>query len=163
VRTGLTGLCACAALLADTWKLLISCVLMSRVSSTETKTRCIGGFFQAYPTPSDAIMANPSDVLPIISGLGLFETRWRAVVAITQRFLEMPEFRVGLDKEHKVYGLGEFGIDSYLIFTQYPAGCDMTPADKNLRAYCGWLKSSLAGGAVKTEPQVKVEPGIKVE
>lgn len=32
----------------DAWKLLISCVLMSRVSSADTKHTCIGGFFERY-------------------------------------------------------------------------------------------------------------------
>eukprot|EP00038_Savillea_parva_P010484 m.190679 g.190679 ORF g.190679 m.190679 type:complete len:470 (+) comp18084_c0_seq1:65-1474(+) len=139
----------------DTWKLLISCVLMSRVSSLDVKTRSIGSFFQHYPTPSAAIEANPADVLKLISGLGLFENRWRSVVAITQRFLEMPEFTVGLDKENKIYGVGEFGVDSYLIFTRHPSGCHLTPNDKNLRAYCSWLKSldtADANPVVKTEP-----------
>jgi hypothetical protein len=33
------------------WRLLIACNLMSRVSSAETKKRCIEGFFAAFPTP----------------------------------------------------------------------------------------------------------------
>ena len=33
------------------WRLLISCNLMSRVSSAETKHRCIEGFFASFPTP----------------------------------------------------------------------------------------------------------------
>jgi hypothetical protein len=33
------------------WRLLITCCLMSRVSSAETKMRCIEGFFSAFPTP----------------------------------------------------------------------------------------------------------------
>jgi len=33
------------------WRLLITCCLMSRVSSAETKIRCIEGFFSAFPTP----------------------------------------------------------------------------------------------------------------
>ena len=128
---------------------------MSRVSSVDVKTRSIGSFFQHYPTPSAAIEANPADVLKLISGLGLFENRWRSVVAITQRFLEMPEFTVVLDKENKIYGVGEFGVDSYLIFTRHPSGCHLTPNDKNLRAYCSWLKSldtADANPVVKTEP-----------
>ena len=36
----------------DVWTLLISCLLMSRVSSMETKERCIGMLFELYPDPS---------------------------------------------------------------------------------------------------------------
>jgi hypothetical protein len=51
----------------------------------------------------------------------------------------MPEFTVGLEKEVKVYGLGEFGVDSYLIFCA-GEGRNITPNDKNLRAFTTWLK-----------------------
>ena len=37
----------------DPWRLLSCCVLMSRVSSWETKHFCIAEFFKAFPTPSD--------------------------------------------------------------------------------------------------------------
>ena len=37
----------------DPWRLLSCCVLMSRVSSWETKHFCISEFFKAFPTPSD--------------------------------------------------------------------------------------------------------------
>ena len=55
---------------ADTWKLLIACVLMSRVSSADVKHRCIGGFFAKYPTPSAALDADPAEVQPILAALG---------------------------------------------------------------------------------------------
>jgi hypothetical protein len=36
----------------DVWKLLVACLLMSRVSSMETKEKCIDGLFRLFPTPS---------------------------------------------------------------------------------------------------------------
>ena len=38
---------------ADCYRLIVACLLMSRVSSHDCKTRCINGFFAAFPTPSD--------------------------------------------------------------------------------------------------------------
>ena len=57
----------------DVWRLLCACVLMSRVSSHETKARCIAAFFARFPTPSAfaAPDTDPSDVLPLIQSLGL--------------------------------------------------------------------------------------------
>ncbi len=37
---------------SDVWKLLISCLLMSRVSSMDTKEKCINGLFRLFPDPS---------------------------------------------------------------------------------------------------------------
>lgn len=137
---------------------------MSRVASHETKHRCISGFFDRFPTPSAAIEADPKDVLDIIAPLGLFDNRIRAVIAVTERFLTMDAFDCGMEKEVKIYGIGEFGVDSYRIFCRNE-GCDMTPADRNLRAFTSWLKDSQAntqrsitdassahGIVVKTEP-----------
>ena len=59
------------------WKLLVACALMSRVSSHETKTRCIEGFFQLCPTPTALLDTDPHDVEQIILPLGLFDNRWR--------------------------------------------------------------------------------------
>ena len=68
---------------------------MSRVSSAETKHRCIEGFFAAFPTPS-ACMENcePATCLPIIDSLALFENRYTSIVDITRRFLSDLEVRL---------------------------------------------------------------------
>lgn len=129
----------------STWKLLIACCLMSRVSSAEVKTRCLQGFFSRWPTPSAALDAPPQDVLSVLKPLGLFDNRFRSVLEISSTFLLMPEFQIDL-KEHKVYGVGEFAYDSYLIFTR-GLGAKMVPKDKNLRAYCAWAKNQTKGAS----------------
>lgn len=59
----------------DVYRLLISCVLMSRVSSHDCKTRCINAFFDACPTPSDVRDTSDVDITAIIKPLGLSESR----------------------------------------------------------------------------------------
>merc|ERR1712046_353410 len=66
----------------DGWKLLVACVLMSRVSSHETKTRCIEGFFELCPKPSHLLELDAVAVERVINPLGLFDNRWRSLVAI---------------------------------------------------------------------------------
>merc|ERR1719387_3372730 len=102
----------------DPWRLLSCCVLMSRVSSWETKHFCIPEFFKAFPTPSDFSpqAEDPSLVRDVIRPLGLFDNRFKALVALTSRFLTCESFDVGLDKHNKVYGVGAFGVDSYEVF-----------------------------------------------
>ncbi len=126
------------------WRLLIACVLMSRVSSVETKERAISGFFRRYPTPSAAVEADPQDIFDIIKSLGLFDNRLKAVIDISSKFLSLPEFKCDLTKENKIAGIGQFGYDSYLIFCRNQ-GSKLVPDDRNLAAYCRWAKSQEAG------------------
>lgn len=69
----------------------------------------------------------------------------QSLLAATKRMLEMPAFDIGLDPQNKVYGIGEFGYHSYLLFCR-DAGKSLKPKDKAL-AYvvclssittCGW-------------------------
>ena len=92
------------------------------------------------------------DVLKILAPLGLFENRFRAVVAISERFLGMDEFHVSLDKEFKIYGIGEFGVDSFNIFCR-GGGASMAPSDRNLAAFCRWLKDTQGPASAKAEPE----------
>ena len=124
------------------WRLLISCVLMSRVSSVPVKTLAINSFFAKYPTPSDALDSDPADAFKILKSLGLFDNRYKSVIEISTTFLTMPTFACGLDKDiNKIRGVGEFGVDSFNIFVRGEAH-EMYPADKNLLAYCNWVRRS---------------------
>jgi len=124
----------------DVWQLLCTCVLMSRVSSWETKHNTISAFFEAYPTPSHLLdVSDPDEVLKVIKPLGLFPGRMQSLVAISTKMLEMPQFVLGLNKEHKIYGIGEFGFQSYQIFCQNK-GCSIHPGDKALAGFCNWQK-----------------------
>jgi methyl-CpG-binding domain protein 4 len=125
----------------DPWRLLVSCALMSRVSSIKVKHACIGRFFAQYPTPSASLDADPQDIFAIIAPLGLFENRLQSLISISQRFLEMPEFNCSLEPEFKMYGIGEFGVDSFRIFCR-GQGQKMSPSDRTLASFVGWLKRS---------------------
>ena len=142
----------------DAWALLIACNLMSRVSSAETKKRCIGDFFARYPTPSDALEANPREAVDLINGLGLFESRFRSILDISEKFLQMSEFDCSLEKESKIYGIGDFGVASFNIWCR-GLGHSLHPNDKNLASFCDWLRREHPmTGAEAEEGKVKAEP-----
>ena len=118
------------------------------MSSAKTKETALELFFQRYPNPTSCIDANPSEMHECIAPLGLFETRFRSIVEISRAFLSRHVlFNVGLTKEFKIYGIGEFGVDSYNIFCRdicgKKDGSNYTPSDKNLQAYCRWRKGVL--------------------
>ena len=117
---------------------------MSRVSSASVKEKAIKMFFDNYPTPTACLHADPSHLHKFISPLGLFETRFRSIVEVSRKFLSLSVvFNVGLTKELKIYGIGEFGVDSFQIFCRDVVGNDSNycPGDKNLQSYCRWRKT----------------------
>ena len=122
----------------DTWRLLVCCILMSRVSSGKVKHQCISGFFEKYPTPTDFIHAKSEDCQNLLYPLGLFENRIKSLIALTERYLSQPEFDVALKGENKIYGIGQFGIESYYIFCK--SMMDIRPKDATLASYIKCMK-----------------------
>jgi len=64
----------------------------------------------------------------------------KALISLTSAFLSKATFDVDL-KENKIYGIGQFGVDSYNIFCKSFIG---NPSDKTLKRYVHWFKSSAA-------------------
>ena len=142
------------------WRLLVSCTLMSRVSSAAVKDVALPAFFARYPTPTAALEADPPDVLKILAPLGLFPNRMRSVVEVSRCFLAMPRFDVGLKPPLKIYGIGEFGLDSFLIFCR-DRGATLVPADRNLAGYCRWRKQIAAAEPAIDKASNGAEPKSK--
>ncbi len=131
----------------DTWQLLACCALMSRVSSWAVKHTTIAAFFARWPTPS-ALLASetsPDDVQAVLHPLGLFPARMQSLVALSRRFLEAPVFECGLAAENKIYGFGEFGVQSFQIFCRGNLG--FTPADATLKAFVAAQRRQAAKAA----------------
>ena len=144
----------------DAWQLLVACVLMSRVrsssvrlilirlilfhlppqvSSWDVKHNTISAFFAKYPTPTHALAASPNDVLEVIRPLGLFPARFRSIVEVSTKVVsDVGEFDVGPEPTRKVYGVGEFGIDSFEVFVR--GDLARQPADKTLQSFVSWQK-----------------------
>merc|ERR1719389_74795 len=71
----------------------------------------------------------------------------KSLVAVSERFLEMPAFDVGLQGDLKIYGIGQFGLDSFQIFIR--GRLDFQPGDRTLQAFVRWQK---AHGEAGPEP-----------
>ncbi|CAM9427683.1 unnamed protein product [Ectocarpus fasciculatus] len=129
---------------ADTWRLLVACILMSRVSSWETKHNCISAFFALYPTPTAFLQETGwSRVKNEINSLGLFDDRLKSLISLTTRFIEADEFEVDPDpkSEHKIRGVGAFGHESYLVFCR-DAGATicLSAGGKPIAPFVAWRK-----------------------
>ena len=141
----------------DVWQLLVSCLLMTRVSSQETKDRALAAFFDTFPSPSAFKASQDEEVFEIIKSLGLFDTRIRGLRDVTERFLSMPRFVIGMEKDIKPYGCGPFVYESYLIFC-CGHGCSIQASDKNLRGYCAWLRRMSDSSFSSEAPPVAAIP-----
>jgi len=96
---------------ADSWRLLCSCILMSRVSSWDTKHNCISAFFERYPTPSALLQEDKwHRVREVINPLGLFDDRLKSLTSLTTHFFAHDNFEISLERNspHKVLFLHLF-------------------------------------------------------
>ena len=151
---------------ADSWRLLVSCILMSRVSSWKTKHECISAFFEKYPTPTAfAEESDSANVLTAIKSLGLFDDRLRSLVALTDTFLRgaplepskkksprADEFKVETDRKsvHKVHGVGPFGVESWLVFCKdQGATIKLSKGGEPLAPFVAWRKLAAKADAKK--------------
>ena len=122
---------------------------MSRVSSWNTKHRCISGFFEHYPTPSSfAAETQWANVKALINPLGLFDDRLQSLVALTTRFLDAEEFACHPDRKspHKIRGIGAFGYESWLVFCKdMGATLKLSDGGKPLAPFVAWRRRVEAG------------------
>lgn len=142
---------------ADVWRLLVSCILMSRVSSFDTKHRCISAFFSLYPTPSSFLdETNWSRVKGMIHSLGLFDDRLKSLIALTTRFIGADVFSVNADNksEHKIHGIGAFGYESYLVFCRDEgASIRLSDGGRPIAPFVVWRKK-LAASTGETDDSI---------
>ena len=124
----------------DAWQLLVACVLMSRVSSWATKHECISKFFQAFPTPTARSPPSRTPSSPSSNPWVCFPNRYRSLVEVSARVLtETGPLDVGLEPGvNKIYGVGEFGVDSFDVFCR--GDLSRTPGDKTLQSFVAWQK-----------------------
>lgn len=117
--------------------------LWPRVSSWNVKHNTIAAFFAKYPTPTAALEAQPDEVLEVIRPLGLFPTRMRSIVEVSAKLLrDVGAFEVGHAPPTKVYGVGEFGVDSFEVFCR--GDLAVVAADKTVRSFVEWQKRHAA-------------------
>ncbi len=71
--------------------------------------------------------------------MGLFPARFRSIVEVSTKVVsDVGDFDVGPEPSRKVYGVGEFGIDSFEVFVRGDLG--RQPADKTLQSFVSWQK-----------------------
>lgn len=122
----------------DPWKIFVACIFCNLTRRVDAEPY-IWKFFERYPNPESAASADPAEIQKMISRLGLSERRSRALVKMSDDYLN----KDWKDDPKSLYGIGEYASDAYQIFC---AGNwkSVTPKDHALNDYHDFLKSQAA-------------------
>ena len=94
-------------------------------------------FFKRWPTAKDAAEAVESDIVSVISTLGLSNRRARTLKRMSDEFLNK-----SWDDPIELYGIGKYGSDAWHIFRKGDWE-SVSPKDHALVFYHDWLKEEL--------------------
>ena len=110
----------------DGWKMLVCCMLVNITNRKQVDTvRDI--LFKQYPTPNDMMKARHSDLVSIIKPLGLYNTRAKRLIKMSEGYVK------GFQSVDELYGIGQYAKDSWEIFQNN--NLKIKPNDKVLQEY----------------------------
>lgn len=120
----------------EPWRLLVACMMLNQTTNVQVK-QIMPKFFERYPGPGAATMANMIEMAEIIRPLGLYNRRSHAIQRMSRDWLDWGE-RIDVDVS-EFYGIGKYATDSYRIFVlgELPASEDAVQ-DKELKKYVRW-------------------------
>jgi endonuclease III len=101
----------------EPWKLLVCCILLAQTSRTNVNM-VLDDLFARYPSEHHLMMADSGELAAIIRPCGIQNKR--AITLIRMSFAwatRAPSSNVPTDRwVSNLYGVGEYGVDSYRIF-----------------------------------------------
>jgi methyl-CpG-binding domain protein 4 len=119
----------------DPWKIFVACIFCNLTKRVHAEPY-MWKFFETYPSPSAAAIANHSDIQKMIQPLGLSERRSKALVRMSGDYLH----KDWQDNPDVLYGIGKYASDAYRIFC-LGKWHDVQPKDGALINYHNFLKS----------------------
>jgi methyl-CpG-binding domain protein 4 len=109
------------------WQHMVGVICLNLTNRKQVK-RVLPRFFKKWPTPHKLLKASVTDIENEISELGMQKTRALKLYRMSEGFLNWD----GRDAKD-LYGIGEYGSDSYEIFFKKNYG--IKPKDKELKKY----------------------------
>ncbi len=110
----------------DGWKMLVCCMLVNITNRKQVDT-VRDKLFKQYPTPNDMMKARHSDLVSIIKPLGLYNTRAKRLIKMSEGYVK------GFQSVDELYGIGQYAKDSWEIFQNN--NLKIKPNDKVLQEY----------------------------
>lgn len=124
------------------WRCLLFTVLSARSRDEQTE-KVFQRLIKKYPTPHTLAKAKPKDVMPIISGIGLYRNKARNVVALAKAIVTQHGGRVPRNYEElvKLPGVGTKTANCVLVYAyRIPA----IPVDTHVHRIAnklGWVRT----------------------
>jgi endonuclease III len=109
------------------WQHMVGVICLNLTDRKQVK-RVLPSFFKKWPTPHKLLQATVSDIEEEIKELGMWKVRANRIYKMSEQFLTWK----GMDAR-ELYGIGEYGSDSYEIF--YKENYGIKPNDKELKKY----------------------------
>ncbi|XP_075264804.1 uncharacterized protein LOC142356954 [Convolutriloba macropyga] len=127
----------------DPWQHLVCCICCSRTSGSPLIRLSIDQLLREYPSPSDVVAANVTELKALLHPLGLQDARCKSLQAMSRAFL-----LTDWTEPSEFYGCGKFVSDSWRIFCQGER-CLKGVEDQTLRRYLSAISKDTAEIAAK--------------
>jgi len=115
----------------DTWKILVSCVLLNRTNRMQVdKVR--HRLFKRWPDAETMASARRPRITPVIKSLGFGKRRAETLIRMSEDYISKE-----WSDPKELYGLGKYASDAYKIFVLGEKVPDA--ADHLLNTYQEWL------------------------
>jgi methyl-CpG-binding domain protein 4 len=109
------------------WQHMVAVIMLNQTGRKPVKT-VLPIFIDRWPTPQQFCRATDEEVCEVIWPLGLVTVRLKRLRGMTRDFVTWQH-----DDARKLYGIGQYGSDSYEIFFKH--NYTVQPRDKELHRY----------------------------
>ena len=109
------------------WQHMVGVICLNMTNRKQVK-RVLPKFFERWPEPRLLLRARLMDIEEMVKELGMHKVRSKRIYRMTMDYMRWD----GVDAK-ELYGIGQYGSDSYEIF--FKGNHTISPSDKELKAY----------------------------
>jgi methyl-CpG-binding domain protein 4 len=121
----------------DPWKVLVACIFCNLTKRFQAEP-IIDEFFERWPNPRVASIADVEELEDLLKPLGLSKKRAIALTRMSKEFLGK-----NWKEPIELYGIGKYGNDAWKIFCT-ESWKDVKPKDHALVWYHEWINENYA-------------------
>ncbi|CAG8456550.1 3154_t:CDS:2 [Funneliformis mosseae] len=128
----------------DPWKLLIATMFLNRTRGSQALP-LMWKFFEEYPSPQKAVLANVDKLADLLRPLGLQNTRAERIIRFSYTYLLNPDFKT----PKQLFGMGKYAEDSWKLFCEkddnWMEEYGLETEDRILQLYVNWRRNQHKG------------------
>ncbi|KAI9029413.1 DNA glycosylase [Hyaloraphidium curvatum] len=144
----------------DPWRLLIATIFLNKTRGVQARP-VLFEFLKRFPTPEACVEADIEELAKLLYPLGLYNRRARSLVLFSKSYLDnfsrIQKLRASFEKRSpgaeetetsdedefqitKLYGIGQYGADSFHLFCEPESWRSIAVDDKELKRYVEWRR-----------------------